>query len=223
MNTWGERCRERNKYGFVVVRCPSCDAILNLFKPNAQAGIAPICPICDLNPSLPLEKEDIQVWSGGQTGADIGGLVAAEKLGLKTGGFCPKNCRTEKGPQPILVTRFGLVETNSKESLPRTRLNIEYTNSTIIFAEMPLTGGSARTFEIADQLNKPAMVIDPESYNASGYVLNFLERHRPGRINIAGSRESKSPGIGRRVVDILYSALVKYHADNNAARSLEAS
>jgi hypothetical protein len=35
------------------------------------------------------------IISGGQTGADQGGLFAAEILKIKTGGYAPKGYRTE--------------------------------------------------------------------------------------------------------------------------------
>lgn len=40
------------------------------------------------------------IISGGQTGADQGGLDAGKALGLKTGGLMPKGWRTEAGPRP---------------------------------------------------------------------------------------------------------------------------
>ena len=38
-----------------------------------------------------------KIISGGQSGADLAGLKAAIKLGIETGGFIPKNYRTENG------------------------------------------------------------------------------------------------------------------------------
>ena len=51
-------------------------------------------------------RESIKVVSGGQCGADLGGLLAAELLGIPTGGIAPNGFRTEKGKQPILSSRF---------------------------------------------------------------------------------------------------------------------
>ena len=43
------------------------------------------------------------IISGGQTGADQGGLLAARKSGIQTGGWCPLGWRTELGPAPWLA------------------------------------------------------------------------------------------------------------------------
>ena len=38
-----------------------------------------------------------KIISGGQTGADKGGLIAAKKANIKTGGIAPKGFMTEAG------------------------------------------------------------------------------------------------------------------------------
>ena len=55
---------------------------------------------------FPLQK----IISGGQTGADRGGLEAAEALGIETGGTVPLGFWTTDGKCPELVTRFKLKE-----------------------------------------------------------------------------------------------------------------
>ncbi|HLZ07124.1 MAG TPA: putative molybdenum carrier protein, partial [Chloroflexota bacterium] len=51
-----------------------------------------------------------KVISGGQTGADRGGLEAAIELGIPHGGFCPKGRKSEDGPIP---EKYQLEETPS--------------------------------------------------------------------------------------------------------------
>ncbi len=41
--------------------------------------------------------------SGGQSGADFGGLLAAKRCGIPTGGKIPKGFLTENGPKPELA------------------------------------------------------------------------------------------------------------------------
>ena len=43
------------------------------------------------------------IISGGQTGADQAGLLAAQALGLQTGGWAPHGWRTDAGPAPWLA------------------------------------------------------------------------------------------------------------------------
>ncbi len=48
--------------------------------------------------------------SGGQMGADLAALKAAEQLGIETGGWAPRDFMTTQGKTPELGTRFGLRE-----------------------------------------------------------------------------------------------------------------
>lgn len=50
-----------------------------------------------------------KIISGGQTGADRGGLDAAIALGIPHGGWCPKGRRAEDGKVP---KRYRLRETS---------------------------------------------------------------------------------------------------------------
>jgi len=45
------------------------------------------------------------VISGGQTGADRGGLIAAKELGIPTGGTAPLGYKTEAGMKKSSSTR----------------------------------------------------------------------------------------------------------------------
>jgi len=74
-----------------------------------------------------------KIISGGQTGADQGGLEAAKILGVETGGRVPLGFKTEIGPMPDLGPQFGLVELVSGEYAPRTRYNVVDSDGTIIF------------------------------------------------------------------------------------------
>jgi hypothetical protein len=56
-----------------------------------------------------------RVISGGQTGADQGGLRAAQACGIPTGGWAPRGWLTEAGPAPWLAD-WGLVECQEGES-----------------------------------------------------------------------------------------------------------
>lgn len=149
----------------------------------------------------------VKIISGGQTGADIGGLVAAEALGLPTGGFAPRGWKTEKGPQPILGSRFGLVESEASGYPTRTRQNIEAADLTLVFARLPLKGGSRMTMKMADQLDKVCYAIDPWAPGAVQKVYYALASHQPQVVNIAGRRESVMPGIAKKVSCVLRQAL----------------
>jgi len=144
-----------------------------------------------------------RVISGGQTGADRGGLDAAIDLGLPHGGFCPKGRLAEDG---VIPERYQLEETPSAEYAERTRKNVEAADATVAFAYGPPTGGSAFTVTCAETLSRPFLAVDLNASSAFGACLlldEFVKRLRPRTLNIAGSRESLAPGIANRVREIV--------------------
>ena len=152
-----------------------------------------------------------KIISGGQTGADRAGLDAAIELHVPHGGFCPKGRLAEDGhvPQHYLV-----VETTQGTYPPRTRLNISSSDATIIFTVGELDGGSKLTKDLASDLGKPWFHINLgfEQMADVERQIELLRLWLAGLylrlgmrpiINIAGNRESKSPGIERRVKEFL--------------------
>jgi hypothetical protein len=158
----------------------------------------------------------LTIISGGQTGADRGGLEAALELGIPHGGFCPKGRRAEDG---IIPPQFCLTETPSTSYIPRTRANILTSDATILFAYGGvIKGGSRMTYDLCVRIKKPVLVIvlhqglsDSDAAPAQtirGKVETlYAYCKRPITLNIAGSRESKAPGIQARVKGILVAAL----------------
>ena len=148
-----------------------------------------------------------KIISGGQTGVDIAGLRAAKQCGIATGGWCPKGWRTEKGPQPELLESFGLREHRSAKYSPRTRANVEMADCTLLIAEN-MEDGSKLTAESCRATGKPMRhlsrtQIGAQSNETLEETLAWL-RETPHRIlNVAGNRESKSPGIEREAEDFL--------------------
>jgi len=140
-----------------------------------------------------------KIISGGQTGADMGGLKAALELGLETGGTAPKGYNTEEGRRLILKTKYGLVAQGTYAE--RTYHNVNSSNATVIFGNIT-SQGTRLTFRYCNELHKPVLV-NPPTVN----FLRFLERHQVEVLNIAGNRESKNPGIEQRVKEFLVDAL----------------
>ena len=135
-----------------------------------------------------------KVISGGNTGGDLAGIVAAQRVGIKTGGTAPKGYKTEKGKQPVLKTRFGLVESSSTNYQVRTKQNVIDSDATIILATKPSSPGTRLTIKLCNELAKPYILVDPFQAS-SNTVYDFICIHTPKVINIAGNRESVSPGI----------------------------
>jgi hypothetical protein len=148
----------------------------------------------------------MKIISGAQTGADQGGLWAAKALRLPTGGYCTKNCRTEKGDRRDLVKEFNLTELETTDYPTRTWKNVELGDITLIFGDLT-EPGSKLTKEYCKTLMRPCYHIPFGKSKAEEFIKHIIQTHRPGIINIAGNRESKSPGIQNWTREILKLAL----------------
>ena len=144
--------------------------------------------------------------SGGQTGADMGIVAAGARLGIQIGGLVPKGWKTERGPAPELE-RFGFTESYSGDYAERTRRNIEQSDATLIFATNPDSDGSRLTIDHAARVGKPYLALDPFEPAAIQAIGQWLDSVRPAVLNVAGNRESRSPGITEQVGKVLCAAL----------------
>jgi hypothetical protein len=154
-----------------------------------------------------------RIISGGQTGADQGGLVAARELGIDTGGIAPQGWLTENGPQRELLQGFGLTECAEEGYPARTRQNIAIADGTVLIGPYE-SGGSKLTHETAVQLGKPLLLItsppDTDNIDNKQHITEFrqwLHDHKIQTLNVAGNRESQRPGIGEFTRDFLLRAL----------------
>lgn len=146
----------------------------------------------------PLRK----VISGGQTGADRAGLEAAKRLGYETGGTVPRGYRTSKGPDPTLM-QFGVVEHPSDRYPPRTVKNVREADGTVWFGNEETSGGKL-TLATARRMARP-LLINP----TAGELRAWIVGQNIGVLNVAGDRETNSPGIQGKVEEILVEALVR--------------
>lgn len=145
------------------------------------------------------------IISGGQTGADQGGLYAAKKVGFETGGEAPKNYRTETGDNPILLKdNFGLTESENYGYVERTIKNVSDSDITAIFSHFDASAGTRQTIRACKMLQKKYILIDPISSEAVDYFFNFIVLNNPNIINIAGNRESVHEGVQRMTCDICF-------------------
>ena len=76
-----------------------------------------------------------KIISGGQTGADQGGLMGAKKSGITTGGWMPNGWKTQNGPDPKTAKFFKMSEHSSDKYPPRTFANIKEADATIRIAK----------------------------------------------------------------------------------------
>jgi hypothetical protein len=144
------------------------------------------------------------IISGGQIGADQAGWRAAKACGIPTGGWMPKGFLTEDGPRPEFAGLYGATEHDSPLYPPRTAANIRDSDFTLIFQfDGMLSRGTVLAKDLCQKHHKPwDIVFHKTGWLPGRFAKQFLESFRindPGvswRLNIAGNRESKAPGIG---------------------------
>ena len=148
-----------------------------------------------------------KIISGGQTGADRAALDVAIRHGMPHGGWCPKGRKAEDGP---LGGQYQLIETPSASYLQRTEWNVRDSDGTVVFTLAPkANGGSLRTIESATRYRRPCLHLARLGHSGEAPAVllqQFVARHRISILNIAGSRESKEPGIYRWVTDVIEDA-----------------
>ena len=102
--------------------------------------------------------------------------------------------------------RYHLIELSTSSYPARTRRNIEKSDGTVIFSlERVLSGGTKLTLELANKLGKPVLHIyntrKERTLNPDSLCLEIQARStfrvlkQVEILNVAGTRESKEPGL----------------------------
>jgi Circularly permutated YpsA SLOG family len=143
--------------------------------------------------STPTEAPLWKVISGGQIGADIAGLRAAQKYGLETGGWMPRGFRTKHGPRPQYEKLYGMKQTTSVSYPPRTRQNALHSDATIRFAYNFNSYGERATLREVLLAKKPYCDIDlrlPRKFSPTDLGC-WLYDFNVGVLNVAGNADTK--------------------------------
>ena len=151
-----------------------------------------------------------KIISGGQTGADQGALDAALELGHLCGGWCPKNRTSEAGRIPDI---YPLQEHASENHAARTEANVQDSDGTLIFTTGKPEGGTALTVECARRHFKPYLIIDLSLGSRAvdlQKIWQWGHEHEVFVLNVAGPRESKSPGIQDAVQALVRKLLTEF-------------
>lgn len=136
------------------------------------------------------------ITSGGQAGVDRGALLAALNTGVEYTGWVPKGGRCEDSA-PILSMFPCLRETATGDYRVRTELNVRDTDVTLI---VTMDGrisspGSRLTQQLCEQYRRPYRVCTIRQGEMLLLQLFMNWRQPVLRINVAGVRESRCPGI----------------------------
>lgn len=133
-----------------------------------------------------------KIVSGAQTGVDRAALDVALAHGYPCGGWVPKGRRAEDGRVPA---SYPVRETGGRGYAERTLLNVRDSDATLILTRGKPKGGTALTLEYALNLDRPSRVVDLLSATTPGQVKEWLVEKEVVVLNVAGPRESSSPGI----------------------------
>lgn len=132
----------------------------------------------------------LKIISGGQTGADVGGLAGAKACGVETGGWMPEGWRTDEGPRPEYKDLYGMKVTTDWRYPPRTRLNVEESDGTVLFGNVN-SPGCKLTLKYCHTLHKPDPLVNPTPEE----LWEWIEELGISTLNVAGNRERTNPGI----------------------------
>lgn len=142
-----------------------------------------------------------KIISGGQTGADQGGLAGALEAGFLTGGYAPKGFETEKGNNYYLMVHYNLVD-SGLDYVGRTKRNVAESDITLWFGHCNTSGYTA-TKRACFHYGKMFFVVTDKPPKE---IAKIMKRHPV--VNIAGNRESKYPGLFGIVRDKIKTALL---------------
>jgi hypothetical protein len=143
--------------------------------------------MCDSEPAAPP-----RVVAGGQTGVDRAALDAALAAGVACGGWCPRGRAAEDGR---IADRYPLRETPDDDPAQRTGWNVRDADATLILARGPLRGGTALARVQAEALGRPLLVVDLDRAPRPDAIRAWLREYAVRTLNVAGPRESESPGV----------------------------
>jgi hypothetical protein len=100
------------------------------------------------------------------------------------------------------------VETPSTRYDERTEWNVRDSDGTVVFTfAHELTGGSLATVEFCGKYMRPCIHISRASYTPALDLQHFVRDHAIEILNVAGSRESRDPGIWLWVYEVIEDAL----------------
>ncbi len=134
----------------------------------------------------------LAVVSGGQTGVDRAALDVAMERGMAAGGWCPAGRRAEDGPIPA---DYPLRETPSADPAQRTEWNVRDSHGTLLLVTDAASAGTELTREAAQRFGRPLHSSRVDAVLDVDHFRRWLHAHKITILNVAGPRESESPGI----------------------------
>jgi hypothetical protein len=198
-------------------------------SPDECAALEKACLEAEHQAASKRRRTLFKVISGGQSGADLGGLVAARQLGLETGGTAGPLFSTTDGRQEALLGGFGLCAIPLQSSweqafCARSMKNVDDSDATVAFRAKSSAGtdktigyavtGKWKTVSLStagrvlefssSSCHRPVLVVLRMDDESGEVVRAFLKKHNVGILNIAGHRSSADlPRWQERITEFL--------------------
>jgi hypothetical protein len=138
---------------------------------------------------------DFRVITGGQTGVDQAAWRAAKEAGCATGGWMPRGFLTEDGARPEFRRLYGAREMMARGYPERTRANVGEAGLVLWLGPVGSRGYACTLRACAEFCPGTGLLVEPDPWaTVRGDLVTTLARHR--HVCVAGSRESRCPGIG---------------------------
>ena len=154
-----------------------------------------------------------RIVSGGQTGVDRAALDAAIAAGIETGGWCPRDRRSEDGSIPL---RYPLRETASKSYAVRTEWNVRDSDATLILVLDRISSGTRLTIDSARTQTRPlrieylcppaagTLIADEVALeHRVADVVEWICREQIKTLNVAGPRGSSRRDVYQKSLQFL--------------------
>ena len=122
------------------------------------------------------------------------------RLDVPHGGWCPRGRLAEDGRIP---DRYRLTETDSSDYAVRTERNVLDSDATLVLCRGEPRGGTLLTIRLAQRHGRPHLVVDLDRPPGLEDVSDWLSAHEVDVLNVAGPRESQSPGIAAAAEEFL--------------------
>lgn len=141
-----------------------------------------------------------KIISGGQSGVDRSALDFAIQHTIPHSGWCPRNRWAEDGQIPAI---YNLTETLEDNPEFRTLKNVISSDASLIIFKGVKDEGSLKTIEFCKQQHKLFFEFDFSKKVDKKEFNDWLSLNQIRILNIAGPRESNSPGIYQETRSIL--------------------
>ncbi|HMO13816.1 MAG TPA: putative molybdenum carrier protein [Pirellulaceae bacterium] len=145
-----------------------------------------------------------KIISGGQTGVDRGALDAAIEANFEHGGWCPRGRIAEDGP---IEECYSMRETPTRDYAERTERNVIESDGTLILYDNKIQGGTRLTKVLALQHQRPFHAVNLGEPIDFAAIVAWIESNNIAVLNVAGPRESGSPGIGNQARNFVFHLL----------------